>query len=242
MPPRDGDLGALAPLLHVEDVDPQSLIDAVAIYSHPLFTGQDSLHLAQIEGNVRPQALHGGVDDLPLLLGVGAVEVIPLGLPNALQDHLLGRLSGDAPEVVRGNLELDLIPHRGHLIHHEGLSQGDLDPRVNDLLHHLFLSEDPGLARDRVEFSADVLARTLGGLPVGRDQSCLNGIEDHFPGQISLGHQLFDGNRKIAFHLRSQPPAYVRTSVEAHSFDEESTIPTTRKVGVAHFSRHDAVH
>ena len=58
--------------------------------------------LAQLHERVAGvRLLHDPGDELAHAVAVLLVHHVPFGLADPLQDHLLGRLRGDAPEVVR---------------------------------------------------------------------------------------------------------------------------------------------
>ena len=72
----------------------------VAIAGNLLGLGQQRLDPAEVEQRVAGVGLLDDArDDVALAAGVFLVLHLALGLANALQDHLLGRLRGDATEV-----------------------------------------------------------------------------------------------------------------------------------------------
>ena len=79
----------------------------VALVGDLLGLGQQRLDLAQVEQGVAVVGLlHDAGDDVALAPGVLLVLHVALDLADALQDHLLGGLRGDAPEVVRRVVQL----------------------------------------------------------------------------------------------------------------------------------------
>ena len=73
----------------------------VALVGHLLGLGQQGLDLAEVEQRVAVVALLDDAgDDVALAAGVLLVLQVALGLADALEDDLLGRLGGDAAEVV----------------------------------------------------------------------------------------------------------------------------------------------
>ena len=96
------DLGALGGLANLDDVRLQAGPVLVALVGDLLGLGQQGLDLAQVEQGVAVVGLLDDPgDDVALAAGVLLVLDVALGLADALQDDLLGRLRGDAPEVVR---------------------------------------------------------------------------------------------------------------------------------------------
>ena len=105
----DDDLGALGGLANLDDVRLQPGAVLVALVGNLLGLGQQRLDPAQVEQRVALVVLLDDAgDDVALAAGVLLVLHVPLGLADALEDHLLGRLGGDATEVVGGVLPL---PH-----------------------------------------------------------------------------------------------------------------------------------
>ena len=71
-----------------------------------LALGQQGLDAAEVDERVaRVALLHDAGDDLADAVDVLVVHEVALGLADALQDDLLGRLGGDAAEVVGRDLD-----------------------------------------------------------------------------------------------------------------------------------------
>ena len=101
MGPADDDLRPLGRLADLDDVRLQPGAVLVALVGDLLGLGQQGLHLAQVEQGVAVVGLLDDAgDDVAFLAGVLLVLLVPLDLANALEDDLLGRLGGDAAEVV----------------------------------------------------------------------------------------------------------------------------------------------
>ena len=98
----DDDLGALGRLAHLDDVGLEPGAVLVALVGDLLGLGQQGLDLAEVEQGVAVVALLDDAgDDVALAAGVLLVLEVALGLADALEDDLLGRLGGDAAEVLR---------------------------------------------------------------------------------------------------------------------------------------------
>ena len=99
---RHDDLRALGRLAHLDDVGLEPAAVVVALVLHLLGLREQRLDLAEVEQRV---ALVGLLDDpgddVALAARVLLVLHLALGLADALEDHLLGRLRGDAAEVGR---------------------------------------------------------------------------------------------------------------------------------------------
>ncbi len=95
------DLRPLRRAAHLDDVGLQPCAGLGSLVGHLLGLGQQRLDLAQVEERVALVALLDDArDDVALAAGVLLVLALTLGLTDALAHDLLGRLRGDAPEVV----------------------------------------------------------------------------------------------------------------------------------------------
>src|SRR6266536_5608038 len=104
--PGQADLRAAEALHHVYDhaLDPHAVLVDLAGYL--LGGGQDGLHLAQVDGDdallgARLVRLYHPGDQVTVPAGVLPEVHLVGGLPQPLQDHLLGGHRGDPAEVVR---------------------------------------------------------------------------------------------------------------------------------------------
>ncbi len=97
---RNDDLRALGRLAHLDDVGLHARAVVVAVARDLLGLWQQRLHPAQVEQGVAGVGLLDDAgDDVALAARVLLVLHLALGLADPLQDHLLGGLRGDAPEV-----------------------------------------------------------------------------------------------------------------------------------------------
>ena len=97
---RHDDLRALRGLADLDDVRLHARAVVVAVARNLLGLRQQRLDPAEVEQRVaRVGLLDDAGDDVAFAAGVFLVLHLALGLANALQDHLLGRLRGDAAEV-----------------------------------------------------------------------------------------------------------------------------------------------
>ena len=155
MAPADHDLGALGRLADLDDVGLEAGAVLVALVGHLLGLGQQRLDLAQVEQGVAVVGLLDDAgDDVALAPGVLLVLEVALGLADALQDDLLGRLGGDPPEVV-----------------------GRVVPLPDDVAVLVeLLAVDPDLARLGVDRDDRLLGR-VGEALVGGDEGVGQGVE-----------------------------------------------------------------
>ena len=99
--PREDDLRALGRVLHLDDdrLDARAVLVALAV--DLLALGQQGFDAAEVDERVALVALlHDAGHDVAHAVDVLLEHEVALGLADALQDDLLGRLGGDAPEVV----------------------------------------------------------------------------------------------------------------------------------------------
>src|SRR5690606_9691029 len=96
----DDDLGALGVTPHLDDqcLDPVASLEPLV--GDPLGSGHDRLGITEIEdGKPIVDLLDDPGDQVPFATLVEVEHLLPLDLPQALLDHLLGRLGGDPSEV-----------------------------------------------------------------------------------------------------------------------------------------------
>src|SRR6185437_879855 len=135
---REHHLRALALRAHLDDDGLDAAALLVALARHLLRAGQDRLHLAQVDERVAVVVLlHDAGHDLAHAVGVLVVHDRALGLVDALAQHLLGGLPGDAAEALGGD-----IHHLG------GLEPGPFDLGLGLLLGLLALGQRHGRLDD----------------------------------------------------------------------------------------------
>ena len=151
----DDDLWPLRRLSHLDDVGLEPRPVLVAFVGDLLRLREQRLHLAQVEERV---AVVGLLDDpghdVAFATRVLLVLHVALDFADALEDHLLGRLGRDAPEVV-----------------------GGVVPLADDLAFLVeLLPVDPDLPRVGVD-GDDRLLRRVGAALVGGDQGVGERVE-----------------------------------------------------------------
>src|SRR5205823_8001537 len=99
----------LRPLRLAQDVEDEGLhpvAGAVALARRLLADGEDRLGAAEVDDDVATlEAQHDAADDLALAILVVVEDVLALGVAGALDDDLLRRLRGDAPEALAIRLQ-----------------------------------------------------------------------------------------------------------------------------------------
>ena len=104
---RHHDLGALRAATHLDDVRLHPLAGLRTVEGDLFGLRHEGLGLAQVEQRIPGIALLDDAgDDVALAAGVLLVFELALGFADSLAHHLLGGLSRDATEVVRGDVEL----------------------------------------------------------------------------------------------------------------------------------------
>ncbi len=128
-----------------------------------LALGTAGFGLAEIEDDVLAlEALDGGVEHFLLAVRVFLENRVALGFAHFLEDHLLGKLRGDASQGRGVPVHADLAAHFGAGSHFVGLLQRDLVHRIFDLViagDNGFVDIGRDLARLLVELAAHVFLR-----------------------------------------------------------------------------------
>src|SRR4029077_3745864 len=113
---RQDDLRAARALVDVDDERHDAVARAVRLTRHLVAHGQHGLGAAQVDDDVAAlEPPHDARDELALAVLVLVEDVLALGLADALHDHLLGRLRGDASEALPGAVELEELAVLGVL-------------------------------------------------------------------------------------------------------------------------------
>ena len=153
------DLRALGGLADLDDVGLQPAAVVVALVRDLLGLRQQRLDPAEVEQRVAGVGLLDDAgDDVALAAGVLLVLHLALGLADALQDHLLRGLRGDAAEVVgrvvplAGDVALFVELLRDH-VDLAGLDV-DLDERFLGRVGHALVRGDERV-RERLEHDLD---------------------------------------------------------------------------------------
>ncbi len=105
---------------------------------------QNRLHLAEVnEHRARAPlaALHHAGHHVPVAALELAVDDVPLGLTDALGHHLFRGLRGDAAELGRRDLDVEVIALAHRRIEAARRGERHFQVRVLDVLHHLLPGE-----------------------------------------------------------------------------------------------------
>ena len=151
---------------------------------------------------------------------------VPLGLAQALEDDLLGRLGVNSTERVGIHLlDLDQVAEDGAGIEGLGLVEAEFGQRVDDLADRDLGPEDPDPARVPVDPDAYVLVPGL--TPVGGLDRVLDGVDQLIARNLLLGVELEQRGDEVTIH--GAPPVTSAVRGQFHLG------PTAKKnVGVTH--------
>src|SRR5213075_1309589 len=111
---REHDLRSLGLLVDVGDDGADALALAVALVARLLGARHGGLGAAEVDDDVAAlEALDGAVHDLAHAVDVLVVDLLALGLADALVEHLLGVLGRDAAETLGRERQQDLVADLG---------------------------------------------------------------------------------------------------------------------------------
>ena len=135
--------------------------------------GMMASRLAEVDDHVAAlEALDRPVHQLADLREVLVVDVVALGLPDFLVEHLFGRLRGDAPEAHRFAIDADLVAEGDFVDLARRLALG---PRPQ----HAHLALRALLGDERLRLVEQNLRRRLLGLRVELGDDRARGVDGH---------------------------------------------------------------
>src|SRR5712691_6517654 len=205
---REEDLRPFGRLLDLLHVGAHPVVGVVALAGNLLALGDNRLRLAQVHDHVALlDAVDGAADDLALLVDEVGVDGITLGVADPLQDDLLGRLGGDTTELLRGQLDLDLVLELRLGVQLARLAERDLELGVGDALHDFLAREDPERPRAPIQLHARVVGHPH-GLLGGRQEGRLQRLEEDLLVYPLLRRHLADHVDELFVHhgcVRSLP-------------------------------------
>ena len=210
---RDHDLRSAAFLLDFNDQGLHAVAAFVVLAGNLLFLGQDRLGAAEVDD---PAALVAALNDAAADFAHAVLELFIdeflFRVAHALDDHLLGGLGGDAPEVghLEGKADFVVELHGG--IELAGVLDGDLGIGVGHVFHddlelvHLDFSGVVVVA----DFDVDVFAVLADDR--GAD-GVLQGIHEHVAIKPFVLADLIDG--LFQFQIHAAPPRVPLESLES---------------------------
>ena len=178
---RQEDLRAALLAAHVVDVGADAVAIAEGLARDQLVAADDALAAAEIDDDVAVfDALDLAVDDLADAVLELLVLAVALGVAHLLDDHLLGRLGGDAAEIDRRQRLGDEVAELGGGIAVAGILQrGCRSPWFSIVVDHLQEALQLDLAGLRVDLGADVGLRAVARARRLLDRVLHRGDDDH---------------------------------------------------------------
>ena len=166
------DLRAALLAADVVDIGADAVAVAEGLARDQLVAAHDALAAAEVDDDVAVlDPLDLAVDDLADAVLELLVLAVALGLAHLLDDHLLGRLGGDAAEIHRRQRLGDEVAGLGRRVPAARILDQDVGRGVLDLVDHLEEALQLDLAGLGVDLGADV-----GLLPVARARRLLDRV------------------------------------------------------------------
>ena len=162
-----------------------------------------TFRLAQLEVDHAPgrplqHPIDDAADQLAAVLEHVAQDLVLLGVPQPLEDHLLADLGRQAREVVGGDRNLDQIPGAGLGADPPCLLQGHLDGGIRHRLDGFAPAEDLDVGGVLIDVHADRLGRVECSA-VGRGQRALHQVEQRLLGDPLLVLDLVERLDEVGF-------------------------------------------
>ncbi len=156
----DLDYGAARALMYVHNIDLDVLATA-QLFGGDLVLAHHQAFVLVVKherdgARLGVDAAHLGGNHLAHLVRKIFVDRVAFRFADALEDHLLGRLGGNAAKVVRRIGHADDVAHARSRHEPAGVSLQNLGARVHDVVHDLAFGEDTHVAAYTVHFGADI--------------------------------------------------------------------------------------
>ena len=200
---RDDHLRTFGGAIYLEQHDANALTDGELLEARLLALGAARFGLAEVEDHVLAlDALDRGVQDFLLAVRVFLENGVPLGFAHLLEDHLLGKLCGDAAQRSGVFVHADLAADLNARSKFVGFFQGDL---VDGIFQLVFVGDDGlvhvggDLAGVLVQFSAHVFLGLV-VLAGGEGDRLFHGADHDLGLDALLAAQEFDTLIQSAGH------------------------------------------
>jgi hypothetical protein len=207
---RQKDLRPAQLLAHIEDIGTHPVAGPERLARQAFVPAHQALGPAEVDRDVAELvALDDAVDDFAGAVLELLVLALTLGFADLLDDHLLGGLGGDAPEVDGREVLDQEFAHAEAGLARRGLLRGHLGELVLDLLDHLAEPAQVNFAGAPVDFRPDiVLVAVLGAASLA--DRLLHGLENLFALDAFLPrHGIRDlkklRSRKRLFRFQTDP-------------------------------------
>jgi hypothetical protein len=209
---RDNDLWPPAGAPHFHHVGADALPDPVSLTGHLLAAGHRCFCTPQVQRDrVRGDVGHHAVDQFAFSVCIAGKERVALCLTDALQDHLLGRLCGNATKRGGRDVPFDQLAKLDLCVNPAGLCQRAFKAIILDHFDDHTVQKDARRAGLAIDHRLDILPTPI-VFPVGRNQCRLDCLKDHLLREAALAAYLVDGHCKFALQF-SDPPASTETAL-----------------------------
>jgi hypothetical protein len=177
---RQKDLRPAQLLAHIEDIGTHPVAGPERLARQAFVPAHQALGPAEVDRDVAELvALDDAVDDFAGAVLELLVLALTLGFADLLDDHLLGGLGGDAPEVDGREVLDQEFAHAEAGLARRGLLHGHLGELVLDLLDHLAEPAQVNFAGAPVDFRPDIVLVAVFGAASLADR-LLHGLENLF--------------------------------------------------------------
>ena len=197
----DGHAGAAVGRQHVNDIDLHGVALVEALTGDLLVAGQHGgTALAQVEHDIAALMVNGNNGGGDQLMRAGlhlAALQVALALAQALTDHVLGGLGGDAAELFGFQLGDHALADLVALADLLGILQADLGVGVLDLLHDVAQQAGAESADLGVDINDNVVVLDFVVFLYGNDDSGLDLFDQIVLGQSALLFQRSESLKKF---------------------------------------------
>ncbi len=178
--------------LNGADGDAQALADVVSLETRLFALGHARFGAAHVDDYVGAfDALDNAVHKLADARVIFVVDGVALGFAHLLQDHLLGRLRGDAAEDFRRLILENFAAGLDAGLLLAGVGEGDFAQRIGDFIHYCAYGKNIHVAGFGVEFRAEIFLGLV--IFAGSDNhSIFDGRDDNIGLDVLFAADLLD--------------------------------------------------
>ena len=192
MGPGEEYLGAFGGAFYIHDVDLDAVSDAVSFAGDLLAGGKYAFCPAHVdEHGTVGDALHYACNYLGLSGDIVVVDHAALGLPDPLDNYLLGSLSRDTAEIHGSYHIFYYVTYLVFRIDLPCFFQRCLRERIFNFGNDVPSHEDIYISGLPVDVHADILGCSV-VLFIGRDESRFYSVDEHVLGHVLFSLKCFD--------------------------------------------------
>ena len=229
---REGQLRALGLGVEVQQQEADAVADLVFLARDAFLAGHDALGVAEVDEHVAAvEAPDGAGHDVAHVVLVDAVDLVLFGHAQLLDDGLLGRLGGNAPEIARGDFDFDQVAELEILARELGLSvvEGHFLVAVADEIHDLDAREGLDLQRLAIDRDAQI-PHAPDAFASGHLQGGLDQLGERFAVQLALPLHVFKYSQQFVVHISNLLPMRGKSATIRQ-------LPICKRVGETHSHR-----